>query len=191
MSPRPIRESSKNNFKRWRSTRYYQTFREPKTLHPLEEETRLPIEAILNFSISDPEHLLHAVNCTTTDQTKKAITGKTKLVHFASRGQLHVTMAPVFCIASLIFLKKLKEAIRPIAVGEVLRGLIAKGIAKQTQSELRKLFLSKQHGVGVTGGAESIIHATKLYLTNCSLLRKQESFKSILKTLLTAWLSIL
>ena len=48
-----------------------------------------------------------------------------------------------------------------IAVGEVLRRLVAKCIANQPQSESAELFSSKQLGVGVKGGAESIINATK------------------------------
>ena len=103
-----------------------------------------------------PEHLLHAVNCAVSDQSKQAITSITKLVNLASRGQLPVSVAPVFCSSSLTALKKLKCGVRSIAVGEVLRRLVAKCIAKQTQTESAEL------GVGVKGGAESIIHATKI-----------------------------
>ena len=133
-----------------------QTFRELKTLNPLEEEPRLQfqdyssqahqfdeptvfgqIEAFPNFSAADPsimypEHLLHAVNCAASDQSKQANTSITKLVNLASRVQLPVSVEPVFCRASLTALKKLKGGVRPIAVGEVLRRLVAKCIAKQT-----------------------------------------------------------
>ena len=163
-----------------------QKFRELKNLHPLEEEPRLQlqdyscqahqfdeptvfgqIEAFPNFSTAGPSkvypgHLLHAVNCAASDQSKQAITSITKLVNLASRGQLPVSVAPVFCSASLTVLKKLKGGVRPIAVGEVLRRLVAKCIAKQTQTESAELFSSKQLGVGVKGGAESMIHATKI-----------------------------
>ena len=163
-----------------------QTIRESKTLYPLKEEPRLQfqdyisqayqfdeptvfgrIEAFSNFSAAGsskmyPEHLLHAVNCAASDQSKQAITSITKLVNLASRGQLLVPVAAVFCSASLTSLKKLKCGVRPIAVGEVLRRLVAKCIAKQTQTESAELFSSKQLGVGVKGGAESIKHATKI-----------------------------
>ena len=138
------------------------TFRELKILHPLEEEPRLTFldyssqahqfdeptvfgqtEAFPNFSAAGPskvypEHLLHAVNCAAFDQSKQAITSKTKLVNLASRGQLPVSVAPVFCSAHLTALKKLKGGVRP--VGEVLRRLFAKCIAKQTQTESAELF---------------------------------------------------
>ena len=47
-------------------------------------------------------------------------------------------------------------------MGEVLRRLVAKCIAKETQTESAELFSFKQLGVGVKGGAESIIHTTKI-----------------------------
>ena len=120
-----------------------QTFRELKTLHPLEEEPRLQfqhnssqahqfderavfglIEAFPNFSAAGlikmyPEHLLHAVNCAASDQSKQAITSITELRNLASRGQLPVSMAPVFCSASLDALKQLEGGVGLIAVGEV------------------------------------------------------------------------
>ena len=163
-----------------------QTFRELKTLHPLEEEPRLQfqdnssqahqfdepavfglIKTFPNFSAAGlfkmyPEHLLHAVNCAASDQSKQAITSITELVKLASRGHFPVSMAPVFCTASLVALKQLKGGVGLIAVGEVLRRLVAKCIAKQTQKKSAELFLSKQLCVGVKGGAESIIHATKI-----------------------------
>ena len=105
-----------------------------------------------------PEHPLHPVNCAASDQSKQAITSITKLVNLASRGQLPVSVATVFCSASLTALKKLKGGVRPIAVSEVLRRLVAKCIAKQTQIESAELISSKKLGVKV--GAESIIHAT-------------------------------
>ena len=162
------------------------TFRELKTPHPLEEEPRLPlqdyssqahqfdeptvfnqIEAFPNLSADGsskiyPELLLHAVNCAASDQPKQAITNITKLVNLASRGQLPVSVAPVFCSASLTALKKLKGGVRPTVMGELLQLLVAKCIAKQTHTESAELFSSKQLGVGVKGGAQSIIHATKI-----------------------------
>ena len=83
-------------------------------------------------------------------------------MNLASRDQLPVSVAPVFCSASLTALKKLKGGVRPIAVGEVLWRLVAKCIAKQTQTEPAELFSSEQLAVGVEGGAESIVHATKI-----------------------------
>ena len=108
-----------------------------------------------------PEHLLHAVTCAVPDQSKKSITSITKLVNLASRGQLPSFVAPTFCSASLTALKKTKGGVRPIAVGEVLRRLIAKCIVQEASSDAVELFSSRQLGVAVKCGAESIVHATK------------------------------
>ena len=54
-----------------------------------------------------------------------------------------------------------KRGLRPIAVGEVFRRLIAKCIAQEAISEAVELFSSRQLGVAVKCGAESIVHATK------------------------------
>ena len=50
---------------------------------------------------------------------------------------------------------------QPIAVREVFRSLIAKCIAQEASSEAVQLFSSRQLGVAVKCGAESLIHATK------------------------------
>ena len=109
-----------------------QKFREIQTLHLPDEEPRLQfqnyssqarqldeptvfgqIDAFPNFSAAGPskmypEHLLHAVNCAASDQSKQAITSITRQVNLASRGQITVSVPPVFCSASLTALKKLK-----------------------------------------------------------------------------------
>ena len=97
-----------------------------------------------------PEHLLHAINCSISDQSKRAMNSLTSFV------------APAFCSATLTALNKKKTGIRPIAVGEVIRRLVAKCIAKEAAIEAVELFGSKQLGVAVKGGAESIVHATKI-----------------------------
>ena len=71
-----------------------------------------------------PEHLLHAVNYCDPDQSKRAITSLTKLVNLASRGQLPEFVAPILCIATLTALKKLKDGVHPIAVGEAFDVLL-------------------------------------------------------------------
>ena len=106
-----------------------------------------------------PEHLLHAVNCGAPDQPKRAVTSLTKFVNLTSRGQLHEFVAPMLCSATLT--AKLKGGVCPIAVGEVIRRLIAKCIAREANSEAADLFNTKQLGVAVKGGAESIVHATR------------------------------
>ena len=137
-----------------------QTFRELKTLRPQEEEPRLlfqdyssqahqfdeptvfgQIESFPNFSAPGPskmyaEHLLHAVNCAASDQSKQAITSITKLVNLASRGQLPVSVAPVFCSASLTALKKTKRRCTSDSCG---RGLATSGCKMHSQTNTNRV----------------------------------------------------
>ena len=124
------------------------------------------LQSFSNFTAAGPsnmypEHLLHAVMCGVSDQSKKSTTNITKLVNLASTGQLPSFVAPTFCSTLLTALKKTKRRVRPIAVGEILRRLIAKCIAQEASSEAVELFSFRQLGVAVKCGAESIVHATK------------------------------
>ena len=62
----------------------------------------------------------------------------------------------------MITLKK-RGGVHPIAVGEVLRRLVAKSLASEAKSEAIGLFVSLHLGVGINGGAEAIIHSSKLH----------------------------
>ena len=56
----------------------------------------------------------------------------------------------------------LKGGAHPIAVGAVIRRLIAKCIAREANSEAADLFNTKQLGVALKVGAEGIVHATRI-----------------------------
>ena len=70
-------------------------------------------------------------------------------------------MAPAFWSATLTALNKKKTGIITIAVGEVIRRLVAKCIAKEAAILAVELFGEKRLGVAFRGGAESIVHAKK------------------------------
>ena len=78
-----------------------------------------------------PEHLQHAVDCTAPDRSEFALKAITKFVNFGSRGLFPVFISKALCCASLTALSKKKGGVRPIAVGEVLRRLIAKCLASE------------------------------------------------------------
>ena len=71
-------------------------------------------------------------------------------------------MAPAFCSATLTALNKKKTGSRTIAVGEVIRRIVAKCIAKESAIEAVELFGVKQLRVAVKGGAKSVVHAINL-----------------------------
>ena len=105
---------------------------------------------------------MHALQCTASDQSQIALRVLTKLVNVSCRGELPESVSQALCSASLSALLKKKSGVHPTAVGEVLRKLIAKCLAKGANLEAKELFQSLQLGVGVKGGAEAIIHSTKI-----------------------------
>jgi hypothetical protein len=63
----------------------------------------------------------------------------------------------------LVALRKPNGGVRPIAVGEAWPRALGRIVAKVCSSALQDFFLPLQLGVGTAGGAESIIHCTKLF----------------------------
>ena len=104
-----------------------------------------------------PEHLLPAVECNFPGHFESALEAITKLVNTGSRGKFPSFVSKALCSASLTALSK-KRGVRPIAVSENLRRLIAKCLVKEAKSCAIEMFDSIQLGVGVSGGAEAIIH---------------------------------
>ena len=68
---------------------------------------------------------------------------------------------------------------RPIAVGEVLRRLIAKCLVSEAKSGAIDLFDSLQLGVGSSGGAEAIIHSSKITYDNIVIAQMDEGVLQI------------
>ena len=98
------------------------TFIELKKLHPEENEILEPLEDysceayqfdegkvllqlqfVSKFTAAGPskmypEHLLHAINCSISDQSKRAMNSLTKLVNLASRGSSQVLWLQLFVV---------------------------------------------------------------------------------------------
>ena len=113
-----------------------------------------------------PEYLQHAVDCTAPDRSEFALKPITKFVNFGSRGLFPAFISKALCCASLTALSKKKGGVGPIAVGEVLRRLIAICLVSEAKSGAIELFDSLQLGVGISGGAEAIIHSSKITYDN-------------------------
>ena len=71
-------------------------------------------------------------------------------------------LAPYFFGARLSALCKSNGGIRPIAVGTILRKTVSQAYANIIAPQLPGFFLPHQHGVGVPGGAENVVHGLRL-----------------------------
>ena len=67
--------------------------------------------------------------------------------------------------ANLLALSKKDGGIRPIAVGYTWRRLAAKCANSHAVSRLSQLLAPIQLGVGIPGGAEAAVHATRRWVT--------------------------
>ena len=109
-----------------------------------------------------PENLQHTIDSTASDRSEFVLKTITNIVNFCSKGFFHAFISKALCSASLTVLSKKKGAVRPIAVGEVLRRLIAKNLASEGKTEAIELFDCLQLGVGVMRCVEAIIHSSKM-----------------------------
>ena len=73
-------------------------------------------------------------------------------------------LAPFYCSTPIIPLGKKCGGIRPIAVGEIDRRLVSKIACKAALPTAKAHFEPTQHGVGVEGGAEAIVHAINVLI---------------------------
>src|SRR6218665_2719898 len=72
----------------------------------------------------------------------------------------HITVTIIITTTIMIIIIK-----RPIAVGYTWRRLAAKGANSHAVSRLSQLLGPIQLGVGIPGGAEAAVHATRLWVT--------------------------
>ena len=84
-----------------------------------------------------------------------------KLVNVMAAGKVPDSVAPYLCGARLHAAKKKDDTLRPIAVGNLLRRLVAKCFSTALASRAAALLGPQQLGVGVRGGCEAIAHTVR------------------------------
>ena len=108
-------------------------------------------------------HLSDMLNSATDDKLKHSLTD---FVNLLLKSDLPVPVREILYEGRLIALQKRDGGIRPIDVGYTLRRLAAKCgnafVIKRRNEELKPI----QVGVGVSGGAEAAVHATRRLLSN-------------------------
>ena len=125
------------------------------------------------------QHWLDALDGTVGDGRKEMLKKIGQVCEILANGEAPKTIAPWMAGAPLFPLKKKGNGIRPVAVGEVLRRLVAKMLAqddkvKQTAETLFKEI--GQLGVGIKGGAEIVVQAMRTWLS-----RKGRRGRGVLK----------
>jgi hypothetical protein len=111
-----------------------------------------------------PQHLR---DLTSNKETGPAlVTSLTAFINLLMTGKCPSSVTPIFFGGRLLALQKKLGGIRPIAIGYSLRRLAAKCVNKYALNVLKDTFTPSQLGVGVSGGCEAAIHATRRFLEN-------------------------
>jgi Reverse transcriptase (RNA-dependent DNA polymerase) len=87
-------------------------------------------------------------------------------VNRLASGRALISFAPWLCGAPLTALAKPNAGVRPIAVGEVIRRLVAKCLMAWVRQPVQVLLAPLQLGVAVKGGAEAIVHTVRRLITH-------------------------
>ena len=99
----------------------------------------------------------------------RLLTALVSLVNLLASGGLSKDVAPYFAGANLFAAVKNDGGFRPIEVGNTLRRLTSKCFSHAVASRAATLLLPFQFGIGVRGGCEGIIHATRKLLANSEI----------------------
>jgi len=86
------------------------------------------------------------------------------LVNLLLNGGLSQQINEIIYVANLIALQMKDGGVRPMAIGYTWRRLAAKCANSFAISKLSTQFAPVQLGVGISGGAEAAVHATRRYV---------------------------
>ena len=138
-----------------------------------------------------PEHFKSVLKNTSAALANKALGALTRAVNAAAAGKVPAHVRPYFCGARLVASKKKDNSLRPIAVGNLLRRVVAKCFSSTLAQQAAVLLGPNQLGVGVRGGAEAIAHAVTEAVRvdpSCECLQKRNiRFWPDFTTLIRTW----
>ena len=104
---------------------------------------------------------------TAEGQSSPLLTAITALVSNLVMGVIPDPVKPFFFGGRLVALNKKDGGIRPIVVGQTFRRLTSKLVNSYASLKLSSSLAPLQLGVGIAGGVEAAVHATRRYLEHC------------------------
>ena len=114
-----------------------------------------------------PSHLKQLVGPSAGDARDRASGALEDFVAVCLSGDIPPNIRPYFFGAALCALRKKDGGLRPIAIGLVLRRLVSRICCITIRERAVQLLSPIQLGIGVSGGAEAAVHATRRYLYSC------------------------
>jgi hypothetical protein len=145
-------------------------FPDPGSTTPIQATEDEVLRAIRTFPAGSaggpdgirPQHVLDMVGCRETGAI--LLTSLTAFVNTLLEGNCPQTVAPILFGGNLIAIEKKNGGIRPIAIGYTWRRIAAKCANSHATSALADYLSPIQLGVGVPGGCEAAVHATRRYI---------------------------
>jgi hypothetical protein len=108
-----------------------------------------------------PQHILDLINC--RECGTALLTSITGFVNTLLEGKCHPDVAPVIFGGNLIALQKKTGGVRSIAIGYTWRRIAAKCANAYATYTLSSYLSPIQLGVGISGGCEAAVHATRRF----------------------------
>lgn len=113
-----------------------------------------------------PQHLKDLTSVSAGEAGQRLLYRLTEFTNLCLSGRVPTVVQPVFCGATLCAINKKDGGVRPIAVGNTLRRLIAKAACKAVSAKMATELLPIQIGFGVPRSTEAAVHAARTYVAN-------------------------
>lgn len=110
-----------------------------------------------------PSHIQDMLSHSAGNAGDLLLSSITSLCNLMLSGKVNQEVTPVLYGASLCALSKKDGGIRPIAVGNFFRRLVAKLCCFHLKDKLGVFFRPFQYGFGTRGGCEAVVHAAREY----------------------------
>ena len=116
-----------------------------------------------------PQFLLDILSRTAAPLRSSTLACIADLVATMLQGRIPADLGPLLSSASLVGIPKPSGGIRPVAVGLTLRRLVGKVALQFVREEVTSHLHPLQLGVGVSRGAEAIVHTVHRYVSHHAL----------------------
>jgi hypothetical protein len=113
-----------------------------------------------------PQHLKDLISSPVREAGNCLLEALTGVVNLVLSGQTPCEAQPFFFGANLIGFNKNDGGVRPIAIGNTLRRLVAKCAGSTIKADMAALLSPFQLGYGTPRGAEIAVHSARRYLNN-------------------------
>ena len=115
-----------------------------------------------------PQHLKELLSRQTGEACSRLLHALTSMANVLLSGAIPPQVRPILFGANLIALRKPHGGVRPIAIGNTLRRIVAKAVNYLMFDSFGGKLRPVQLGCGTKAGCEAAVHASRSFLANAS-----------------------